>query len=530
MGSHQDSSFRNKVISCKWVFDLFAVGYDHLDVNLQLPPDESTDPTRDISKADARDRGLAERIRLAQGAIPQEVWDYLALPPSDIECQTSYEFLLRLYFTLVAIDDASEESNVFSSGGPPGDIPMAPAGAWFEKYRRLNTYKTAGRVLFHTRSLPADDSGWARRSVALRERKDLRYRGQHLYRRFENLCRVPKLTGCEIDYELIPLESDVILPRPFSQLVIGVVPLIESLSVGHSECSLVPGPLKLRVAQMEPKICSYIITGDGEGISPESADQKCAQLADRAEAAIRYLQAEGAQIAILPELVVPDSVVRRIKRVLAETHRGRHGLQLVVAGSYCRGQGPNQLPYNEAIVLNRCGDVLWRQRKLHAYEMHPYEQVMYGLDGFFRGIYAREAIATHPRTLVVRDSNRLGRLAVLICEDVVQPIPGFNNLTALQVNYVFTPVMAGALYEDRSFAKQAYRLASEAAAICVVANSGTLARAEPLRKDQPPPLGIVSLPLLEVAGKTPVAMLFQDIALPSPPGGSVLLFRCPSSP
>lgn len=529
MGSYQKSSFRNKVISCKWVFDLSAVGYDHLDVYLQLQPDESTDPTQDIAKADARDRGLAERTRLAQGAIPQEVRDYLALPPSDIECRTSSEFLLRLYFTLVAIDDASEEINGFSSGAPSDDIPMAVPGAWFEEHRRLNTYRTAGRVLFRTRSFPADDNGWAQRSVALGERKHLQYRGQHLYRRFENLCRVPELTGCEIDYEPIPLESDVILPRPFSQLVIGVVPLIESLSVGHSECSLVPGPLKLRVAPMEPKTCSYIITGDGEEISPESADQKCAQLADRAEAAIRYLQAEGAQIAILPELVVPDSIVRRIKRVLAETNRGRHGLQLVVAGSYCRGQGPNQLPYNEAIVLNRCGDELWRQRKLHAYEMHPYEQVKYGVERFFSGICAREAIATHPRTLRVRDS-RLGRLAVLICEDVAQPTPGFNNLTALQVNYVFTPVMAGALYEDRSFARQASRLAFEAAAICVVANSGTLARAEPLREDQPPPLGIVSLPLLEVAGKTPVAMLFQDVALPSPPGGSVLLFRCPSSP
>ncbi len=523
-----EPTFRNELMACGQIFDFFAVGYDHLDLYLQLPPTETNVPMLNMARVDASNWGLVERMRLAGGAIPPVVWNYLALPLSSEECQTSQEFLLRLYFTLVAIDDASEEINVFKST-PRDDNPLSAALSWFEGYRKLNTDSTLGKVLFRAPTLPGEGDSWAVRSVALGERGELRYRGQHLSRNFENLCRVRAVEGCEFDYEVIPPSRDIILPRPLTQLVIGVVPLVDTLSVGPAECSLNPGPLKIRVLEKDTQTCAYTVDGDGEGISPVRADSVCVRLAERAEAAVRRLQAEGAQIAVFPELVVPDAVLRRIKQVLADTIRERASLQVVVAGSYSRGRGNNGLPYNEAIVLNGRGEELWRQRKLHHYEMHPYEQKRFGLYKYFGGLYAREAVATHPRTLTVRDSS-LGRLAVLICEDIAQPIPGFHNLTALQVNYVFSPVMAGALEASRSFARQAERLTIDAGAVCVVANSMPLAKAEWGEKPGFPPLGIVSLPLQDIRKNPPslVTVLQEPIWLPDPPGGSVLLFRCPA--
>lgn len=367
----------------------------------------------------------------------------------------------------------------------------------------------------------ADDPWWAR-ATDNNKLEEIPARGTHLHRYFQNLCCMQTPAGVELTYRVLPRLLDL-SENGWDVLRIGFVPLVHELAVDTSVARLRPGPLQIQVGSIPQ---SFTVTHTGSSIS-------CDELSDDAEAAIRVLAAQRTQIVVFPEAVVPDPVVARIKTTLQDLRAsGSSYPQLVLAGTYNRSCGASSTsPYNEAVLLNGRGEELWRQHKVHHYEMQRFEQVRYGLDRIFPGAAGvREDITTTPRHITVCDSPAAGlRVIILICEDLAQEDPVRHIIRAMRANLVFNPVMAGALLKQRNFAKTATDLASDPGTTTIVANSGALPTAEwalhkPKGGPVHPPLGIVALPLAKTKDHTPLHLLSKKKMLA---GVQVLLFQCP---
>jgi predicted amidohydrolase len=169
---------------------------------------------------------------------------------------------------------------------------------------------------------------------------------------------------------------------------------------------------------------------------------------------------------------------------------------LVLAGTFGRLDADSGKVYNEAVILNGRGNELFRQRKMHAYTMHGYEQPKYGLSLLFNGEPRTERMAIMPRVLVACDSPMLGlRISVLICEDFCQQTPGIEAVRKLRSNLVLSPVMAGALDQNSGFFQTTSQLVLDPECVVVVAYSRALPSQQRCASTNSCSLGIFGSPL-----------------------------------
>ena len=533
VGSDDDiQEFRSTLDSCDWLFDFFAAGFDYL--SKRFVPDE-----RDILQFDWEEQvdrvaaqKLVQRFVRDDGTIPDAAWHYLQVPSRNEEW-TQRPFLIRLLALLTAIDMASAGFNYF--------LPGQELDTWNDVRQRLFRFGALNRrargrvVLLPPRLSPDSANVWWRRAIDLNEWESQPLRGSHLYRWFVNLCRVPDIQDCLIEHKILAAEQDL-TPDEWRYLRIAVVPLVERMEVNDGFARLLPGPLRMVGVDCNPPGFSVDIDEATSTVS------QCEDLARRAESAIRALAERGVQIVIFPELVVPDPVLIRIKSTLRHLNRGGNAtIQLVLAGTFLRKiqESAGEVPFNVAVVLNGQGEELWRQSKLHPYQMEYYEQLRYGLEVVFKSTHEgnrrKEVIECSPRKLVFCDSRVAGlRMTVIICEDACHSSPGLSAIRALRPNLAMSPVMAGALLSDRQFGKTAADLAREPGATTLVGNSGGLASSEwenrAAKGERLPfanaPLGIVALPLLNKTTHSPLVLMHETTRLSN--DVQVAIFQCPT--
>lgn len=177
-----------------------------------------------------------------------------------------------------------------------------------------------------------------------------------------------------------------------------------------------------------------------------------AALQARARLLVERLNADRVTVAMLPELVVSPSAVKAIAAALRAFRRDHEdaSLHLLVAGSgSTRETHPDSgLPFNECVVLDGMGRELWRQRKMNHYAMATGRMRDYGLASCIVDPRDHKEDAHTGTVAHVRD-GRLGRMLVLICEDLAQPSPGDSILDVYRPDWVFSPVLDGALHAGR---------------------------------------------------------------------------------
>ncbi len=239
----------------------------------------------------------------------------------------------------------------------------------------------------------------------------------------------------------------------------------------------------------------------------------------------------GAQIVLFPEMVVPDPVLARLREVLYDlTDSGKKRPALILAGSFSRvlKEHPSAVPFNVAVALNDRGQELWRQRKLQPYEMKRYEQELFGLKEILDSDSCSEHMAFVPRLLQFVDSRLTGlRMVTLICEDATRA-PGVTTARNLRATLILAPVMAGPLTHECGFAVNLDPIVNDYDAVFVVANSGPLARAAWKDPKNPPPLGILGVPLVQSNKPHKTHKLLQDTtAVPGITDLQVLYYQLP---
>jgi predicted amidohydrolase len=509
---------------CKWIFDLFAYGYDFLNGRFSRRSEIDLESLWDAEEEKIKSYDFENEIRNEDGELPESVRQYLDMPGDDEQMQTP-AFYIRLFSVLSAIDHAAAGLNYL------GTCVQYRPGWWpntidyFERHGKELQQRAAGKVIFKPRYFqrsPAQD--WLDHALTDTHKwREISPRGENLDSYFQNLLRICGPQGCKFTFRILSATQDFHQPT-WKKFQIGIVPLIEELKVRELDAQLLPGPLVIRKLPTNGSTFGIHVEGD--------PTESCAELCVRAEAGLRYLAEKGCQVVLFPEMVMPDPVVEHLKKVLrqlAAQKLPRPGL--ILAGTFTRAapQHTQSQPFNVAVVLNHCGEELWTQRKMQPYEMKLHEQQRFGLYPILRGEPCLEHIAVSNRELHVVDSRATGlRMSVLICEDATRA-PGLGAISEVQATLILAPVMAGPLESSCGFGDSVARALSETAGIFVVANSAALARAAWGTKDGHPPLGIVGLPLLNVhKDYRPLETLQHLERTPGSPSVEVLYYEFPT--
>src|ERR1700741_645168 len=100
-------------------------------------------------------------------------------------------------------------------------------------------------------------------------------------------------------------------------------------------------------------------------------------------------------------------------------------LRLVVAGTSPQSWSSGDPPGNEALLLNHRGQIIGRQRKLHRWNLNLEIRKQYAL--LAPGLADVDLLYEHispGEEVEIIEHSQLGRLAVMICEDLGRTQPG----------------------------------------------------------------------------------------------------------
>lgn len=488
-------SFKSEIRNCDWLFDLFAIGYDFIATRVTPTDLDAKYPDLGRVVGELASTGLRSRLVAADGELPPGVVPFL-VATSDWEHVPLFNFesepfLTRLLALLRLIDEVSAGVSYFNFGLSGREWPKVRS--FLRAHHNLLSKNTARKVIL--KPPPFDGAAWWQAAVAAGWMEPVE-RGQFHHRIFQNLVRLPEFLDHGVKHIVLrsadDAERDISAP-----LRVGVIPLVRNMEVRSSVAELIPGPLR---------IVAYRPAEFGVEVEP-SRDPTAAfaPLFAEVENALPALCRMGAHIILLPELVVPDPILDKVKSLLLSiSSHGDTTPFLVVAGTFGRRDAASGRLYNEAVILNGRGNELFRQRKMHAYTMHDYEQPKYGLNVLFEDKPRTERMELMPRVLTVCDSPMLGlRISVLICEDFCQPTPGVEAVRKLRSNLLLSPVMAGNLDKDSGFFQTSSQLALDPESIVVVANSRALPSQQDCAKTDSCSLGIFASPLYKPkAGST----------------------------
>ena len=353
-------AFRDAASLSDWIFDLFAHGFDFLNGRFIPNDDPALADLWDAAEEEIKRLDMVDQLVRADGGIPLEVKQYLDIPGGDAEMQST-EFYIRLFSVLSAIDRAAADPNYLHAHTRLGGSRWSRVIEHFERSGKQLQRQTPGYVVFKPRYFQQRPYlQWSDEARTSGEWIEIPKRGEHLEKYFENLLRVFPLNDCELDFRVLNPIQDF-HDGSWKKLRVGLVPLIQELKVRPSDAQLLPGPLLMKRDASTPSF-SIEIDGDPKNV--------CADLSDRAEAALRHVAKEGCQIVLFPEMVMPDPVLRRLKEVLAElAGRNENRPFLTVAGTFTRLLPHHATkPFNVAVVLNHRGEELWRQQKAQPYD------------------------------------------------------------------------------------------------------------------------------------------------------------------
>lgn len=194
------------------------------------------------------------------------------------------------------------------------------------------------------------------------------------------------------------------------------------------------------------------------------------RLDDRIGQVIRNLGESDAVIGVLPESTLSATLLSRWKQLLTELPE-ESGLRWVLVGT--GPLGTDDPPPNRAVLVDcLTGRTVLEQDKMAGFTMGEGQAVRWGLPGEPHDCLAVEDV-TRGRDIRVMESA-LGRIAVLICEDLKQSVIWEAKFQAFGVSHVFAPLFASPISrtpKDRWERVAAQRCVEEQGAWVVLSNS-----------------------------------------------------------
>ncbi|MDP2311651.1 MAG: hypothetical protein Q8P41_02005 [Pseudomonadota bacterium] len=165
---------------------------------------------------------------------------------------------------------------------------------------------------------------------------------------------------------------------------------------------------------------------------------------DRFVRAVAHADRADAALLLAPELSFTPALWDRARAWLRRRpRRSGSGVRWLLLGSAATDRDADGRPRNQALLVSRHGDVLSTQNKTRPFAFTGPQQDFYKLREDLGGEHTPEHIRLDPRVLVLLESATLGRLAVLICEDLAHEDPGPRMAAPLGVRLYLTPVMDG---------------------------------------------------------------------------------------
>lgn len=194
------------------------------------------------------------------------------------------------------------------------------------------------------------------------------------------------------------------------------------------------------------------------------------QLQHRVDLAIDALDHSRALVGVLPEGVLSKELLavwqRRLHDTVISARREGSCLEIVIVGT-----GPVTLeepPRNRAVVLARNGKILWQQDKICDFTFVTQCLNDWRLPELGPGPVLEDI--TRGDRLVVCETP-IGRLAILICEDLQRAESRGVNCLAAGLSHIFTPVFDAPLGPNRWERFAAERHAHSVGTTIVVSNS-----------------------------------------------------------
>jgi predicted amidohydrolase len=236
-----------------------------------------------------------------------------------------------------------------------------------------------------------------------------------------SLVRVPEDVWEHINLVRIPEESDVVLtPSDHGpvRVVIACVPVADEHDMEVQPVSTAAGP------------AYRLVLHDTEA------------LRDRVQVVVNKLDQSGADIAVVPEGCLSDGLLKHWKDVLLSTAPPPDSrLSWLVVGTGPVGVG--EPPFNRAVVLDRDGEELTVQDKEFDFTLDEEQAHRWGLHHLVGAGARFEDIQLGQERQMLE--SRVGRVSVLICEDLSRGIDVGEHVRACGASHALVPVFSGGL-------------------------------------------------------------------------------------
>lgn len=303
-----------------------------------------------------------------------------------------------VFALLRGLDLALSYVNPFTGRHDPGR--MYKIARRYAKYARLNTDAVAGALLFNC--------AFAGRPLGIPEKAQ-----------YFELLRVPEADWESVEHGWLDSKFDMTIRR-----------VVEP---GDTEVAVACAPM----AGSPDELVVEPVSRFGERryrIRP-----RFEPLRKRVEDVLRKLDESGALIGLLPEATLSDELLEEWKAALKRRRRVQTRLRWLVVGTGPIGDADP--PYNRAIVLDRRnGQVVLENDKHADFELTAHQVKVWGLQPYLGEGGATEDI-TKGEVIRLRECN-LGRIAILICEDLGRTMTIGATLAKCGVSHVFSPIFS----------------------------------------------------------------------------------------
>ncbi|TDB75827.1 hypothetical protein E1264_39345 [Actinomadura sp. KC216] len=345
-----------------------------------------------------------ERVRRRAGEIADIVLDDGVLDPAATAEIIAADGDLGRFTIMLGLDIALAHASPY---GPYHGTPaLAPVLVNYLTEGKLNGQGTTGALLPRC-AFPG------------------RPRGLRTKAEFFGVHRIPQAMWDRIDHRVLPAVNDPHFGRD-EPVAVGCAPVLETFDDVDIEFEERHGMTVYRLRPM-----------DSSGIR------------SRVKAIVRRLDESGAQLAVMPEASLSDSLLELWKEVAFDTagrDRDRRPLRFLLLGSGpLGGEDP---PPNRAVLLDRwTGQELLVQDKLSGFTLTADQMRLWRLpDAPPSGTAVEYA---RPGTRIGVLDSSLGRLAVLICEDLGRSIGWEREFEACGVSHLLVPIFSKPILEHR---------------------------------------------------------------------------------
>jgi predicted amidohydrolase len=195
---------------------------------------------------------------------------------------------------------------------------------------------------------------------------------------------------------------------------------------------------------------------------------------DRIPRLLSEVDLSGATIAVLPELVLNPRVMSSWLRAVAEASPpSESNLKWIFIGSgNVTGQEP---PVNRCVLIDRVTvEIVFSQDKMYPFTLTTEQLSEWNLADRL-GTEAAEEALVRGRQIVVAESG-LGRVAILVCEDLARIMDVGPPLRGHGVSHLFSPIFSKEVRPHYWEHQKAKEYATETGALVVASNSLVIAR------------------------------------------------------